>query len=87
MNPKMVEVLGNLALKVIEEGLKQRPPSRQQIPTQIGMGPGRGSFWPPVPPVFPTLDFSSMFDPSGFNSMFDPGFGPAIGWNGNPYFG
>jgi len=91
-NPKMIEVLGNLALKLIEEGMKQQhqqtaSAGRPQLP---GLGGGYlggpGVSWPPVPPVFPTPDFSSMFDPSGFNPMFNPGFGPAIGWNGNPYF-
>jgi hypothetical protein len=81
MDPKMVEVLGNLGLRFLEQVMKQQATSgswqQQQIPTQIppGFGVSPGPFWPPaIPPVF-----NPGFDPSGFCPV------PTLGWNGNPW--
>ena len=83
MDPKMVEVLGNLGLKFLDQVMKQQAASggwqQQQTPMQsplfgAGWG-GSGPFWNPgMLPVF-----NPGFDPSGFYAP------PAIGWNGNPY--
>ena len=80
MNPKMVEVLGNLALKVLEQSMRQQAASGghgwppQQFPVQPPPD------WNPgIPPVFNPVCFNPAFDPSGFYAA------PGFGWNGSPW--